>query len=183
MKLAILICTLPEEYSINLLKRLTNILNPQLVPGVDLYIHDAGRVMPTGTKRNELIKNTDSDYFCFIDSDDIVPIYYVNEMMKAIDQGPDVVTFIGEMTTDHRDRRGFTIKLGNKYEERNGHYYRFPNHLCAYRREVVESVKFPDIWIQEDFKWASNIQRFLKTEVHIEKNMYTYDFITYKPKK
>lgn len=179
MKLSILIPTLNEPESINYLRRLRGILDPQVAkyPGeVEIRIHDAGRQMATGTKRNELIHNSDGDYFSMIDCDDLVPIYYVDELMKAIAQGPDVVSFIGYMTTDGTNRKDFTIRLGERYEERNGHYYRFCNHLCCYKRSTVERIKFPPIWVQEDYKWACEIQKYLKTEVHINKPMYTYDF-------
>lgn len=180
MKLSILIPTLNEPESINYLHRLNNILDPQIAryPGqVEKVINDAGRFMPTGTKRNELIKNSVGEYFVQIDCDDIVPAYYVDELMKAIEQGPDVVSFIGEMTTNGENKRGFTIKLGSKYEEKNGHYYRFCNHLCCYKRSTVEHVTFPDLWVQEDYLWAVKIQPLLKTEVHIsDKLMYLYDF-------
>jgi len=186
MKLSILICTLPETYSINMLQRLRNVLDPQIQnhPEVEIRIHDAGRSMSTGTKRNELIQNSDSDYFSFIDCDDLVPIYYVDEMLKSIEQGPDVITFIGYMTTNGNNRANFTIKLGSNYNEQNGHYYRWPNHLCAFKREVVKGVHFRDIWVQEDYHWSKAIKDrgLLKSEVHIQKDMYHYDFRSNKAK-
>lgn len=181
MKLSILIPTLNEPESINFLRRLNNILDPQIQRyqgQVEKVINDAPRSMSTGTKRNLLIANSEGDYFVQIDNDDLVPPYYVDELMRAIEHGPDVVTFIGHMTTNGRDKRDFTIKLGSKYEEKNGHYHRFPNHLCCYKRSVVEHVKFPDIWVQEDYQWALRVQPLLKTEIHINKHMYTYDFRT-----
>jgi glycosyltransferase involved in cell wall biosynthesis len=186
LKLSILIPTLNEPESIAYLRRLTSILNPQIerYPGeVEVKIHDAGRTMPTGTKRNELIHNSEGDYFSQIDVDDIVPSYYVDKLMGAIVCVPDVVTFIGEMTTNGRNRTGFTIKLGEAYEERNGHYYRWPNHLCAFKRSVVEHIKFPPVWNQEDYLWSREIRNrgLLKSEVHINTHMYHYDFKTTKP--
>lgn len=161
------------------------ILKPQVErhSDVEIRINDAGRSMPTGKKRNELIKNSEGEYFVQIDCDDIVPMYYVDELLKAIEQGPDVISFVGEMITDGVRRNDFTIKLGSKYEEKHGHYYRFPNHLCCYKRSVVEHVKFPEIWMQEDYKWALSIQHLLKSEVHINKKMYTYDFVDPKKRK
>lgn len=179
-KLAVLICTLPERY--DKLKRLTNILDPQIEKFKDqVYysIHDAGRNMPTGKKRNQLIDQTSSDYFVFIDDDDVVPMFYLDEIMKAIEQKPDVITFCGWMTTNGRDRRNWTIKLGSDYTEKNGHYYRWPNHIVPMRRDAVRGVRFPEIWIQEDYQWSKKIHdlRLLKTEVHIPKDLYHYDKI------
>lgn len=184
MKLSILIPTLNEPESINYLHRLNNILDPQIAryPGqIEKLIHDAGRQMPTGTKRNELKRNSQGDFLVYIDVDDIVPSYYCDEMMKAIEKDPDVISFIGFMTTNNDHRREFTIKLGEKYEERKGEYFRYPNHLCAMKRSCVENVKFKDIWIQEDYLYATEIRDkdLLKTEVHInDRWMYHYDFKT-----
>lgn len=180
MKLAVLICTLPERA--DKLKRLTNILDPQIERFKDqVYysIHDAGKFMPTGRKRNELINQTQSDYFVFIDDDDVVPMFYVSEILQAIEKGPHVITFNGWMTTNGADRRNWTIKLGSDYVERNGHFYRWPNHIVPMRRDIVRGVRFPEIWYQEDYQWSKKIRdmRLLKTSVHIEKDLYWYDKI------
>lgn len=180
-RLAILICTLPERFE--KLEELKHVLEPQLGDRAFISIHDAGRHLPTGSKRNQLIEQTQSEYFCFIDDDDMVPNYYVTEMLKAMDQNPDVITFIGQMTTNGVHPANFTIKLGSDYTERTGHYYRFPNHLCAFKREKVNMIKFKDIWVQEDYIWAKTIndRKLLNTEVHIDIPMYHYRFTDRKP--
>lgn len=184
MILSILICTLPER--VNLLTRLKNILEPQVnrhADVVEIKVHDAGRSMTTGDKRNQLINSCNGNYFCFIDDDDQVPIYYVDEILKAVVGFPDVVTFNGYMTTDGAKRQNFTIKLGSGYTEKNGHYYRFPNHLCVFKKSLVQHVKFPSVYVQEDYQWAKTIhdRKILKTEVHIDKDLYHYDFRSNKP--
>lgn len=181
MKLSILIPTLNEPESIKYLRRLRGILDPQVAkyPGeVEIKIHDAGRSMPTGTKRNELIANSDGDYFSMIDVDDLVPNYYVDEMITGINQGVDVINFVGFMTTDGHSRKEFTIRIGERYEERNGRYYRYCNHLCGFKRSTVGHVKFRPIWQQEDYHYATEIRdrKLLKTEYHVERWMYHYDF-------
>lgn len=188
MKLSILICTLNEPYSIDMLKRLRNILDPQIErykQDVELLIHDAGRFMPTGTKRNELIKICEGDYFCFIDCDDLIASYYLDEIMKGIERGVDVITMQGWMTTNNKNRADWTIKLGSEYVERNGHYYRWPNHLSVMKKSLVEHVKFPDIWVQEDYIWSKKIRdlNLLKTEYHIQEKIYHYDFKDNKPRR
>lgn len=175
MRLSILICTLPErQHKLNLL---LNSLELQRTGEVEIITNNADRSLPTGTKRNQLISASQGEYFCFIDDDDRVPSYYISEMLHALTQNPDVVTFIGYITNNGKDQRNFTIKLGSPYEEKNGHYYRFPNHLCCFKKSLVQHVKFDSIWLQEDYRWAKKIHdsRILKTEVHINKNMYHYD--------
>lgn len=184
MTFLILICTLPER--VHQLKMLTNSIDRQKVKYnglVDWKAHDGGRSLSTGRKRNMLIEQTESDYFSFCDDDDMISDNYVDYMMAAIVDQPDVITFKGWMTTNGTNRREFTIRLGSNYEERHGHYYRFPNHLCNFRREKVRHIKFPEIWEREDYAWAREIhdKRILKTEVHIDYPIYHYQFSTNKP--
>lgn len=181
MKLSILIPTLNEPESIRYLRRLRGILDPQVAkyPGeVEIRINDAGRAMPTGTKRNQLIANSDGEYFSMIDCDDTVADFYVDELMKGIAMGVDVISFRGYMTTDGGNRRNFIIKKDNGYYEEKGVYYRYCNHLCCFRRAVVERVKFLPIWVQEDYNYATEIKRknLLKTEYFVDRDMYAYEF-------
>lgn len=156
-------------------------LDPQVAKysgEVEIRIHDAGRAMPTGTKRNELIRNSDSEYFAQIDCDDLVAAYYIDELMKGIQYGVDVISFQGHMTTNGANRKNFVIKLGEKYEERAGVYYRHPNHLCCLKRSLVQHIKFRPIWVQEDYHYAIELKQrgILKSEHHIPQDMYWYDF-------
>ena len=175
--LAILICTIPERFE--KLKRLKNILEPQVQrfkEQVFISINDQGQT-PTGTKRNLLLEQTQSDYFSFIDDDDMVSAFYVDEIVKAMTHNPDVITFNGWYTEYGSNRRNWEIRLGNDYVERDGMYYRWPNHLAVMKRDKVRHIKFPDIWQQEDFKWSEQIakRKLLKTEVHIDSFLYHYD--------
>lgn len=180
--LSVLICTLPERA--DKLARLRAILQPQIAnfESVEVMHHEGGKEIPTGTKRNQLIENCNGEYFCFIDDDDVISDTYVEDIVKALISNPDVVTFNGWMTTNQSARVDFIIRLGEKYEARDGKYYRWPNHLTVMRKSLVEHVKFEPIWQAEDYRWSKQINDtgLLKTEVHIEKELYWYDFI---PKK
>jgi glycosyltransferase involved in cell wall biosynthesis len=187
MKLAILIPTLPEPESQKYLQRLNAILDPQIAKytgQVTKIIDERGRHIPTGTKRNDMIAYCDADYMAFCDCDDVISKHYVKRLMEGIDKGVDVVTFCGWMTTDGAHRVDFIIKLGEKYEERGGKYYRFPNHITCMKRELVEKIKFPPVWNGEDYQWSKRINDLglLKTEHHITDQLYHYDFKQFKPR-
>lgn len=182
MTFLILICTLPERGA--KLRRLTDELDRQkrAFPGlVDYKCHDAGKSMSTGQKRNQLIEQSTSEYFSFIDDDDMVSPEYISSILQATESNPDVITFNGWYTEYGMNKRLFTIRLGSKYYEdpkdKNFYYYRFPNHLAVFKRDKVRHIKFPHIWQQEDFQWADRIRQMdiLKTEVHIPKMLYHYD--------
>lgn len=181
MRWSILIPTLNEHPYIEGLKRVKSILDPQVAkyPGeVEIRINDAGRSMPTGTKRNEMVFNCDADYFSFVDADDVPSHHYVDKIMEGIKKGVDVITLCGRMTTNGASNVDWIIKLGEKYEERGGKYYRWPNHLACFKREKVAHVKFPTIWQGEDYQWSKKIRdlNLLKTEHHIQDQLYWYDF-------
>jgi glycosyltransferase involved in cell wall biosynthesis len=184
--LSILICTLPDRSQ--KLHRLNSILLPQVRQHIDnvfIYYNDAGPRMPTGTKRNLLISCSSSDYFVFVDDDDMISGDYVSKITAAMETGrPDVITFNGFMTTNGGNRENFTIRLNSEYKTVLGHHYRWPNHIVPVRRDAVSGIHFPDIWMQEDYLWSKKVKdsMVLKSEVHIDADLYQYDYYT-KPKK
>lgn len=185
MILSVLVCSLPEEYSIAKLKRLHDRLSPQ-VEGrdIELIVDDTDRRMPTGTKRNNLISRALGEYVVFVDSDDLVSDSYIKDILFGLQSSPDCVTMRGWMTTNGANRRYWTIKLGSGYFEKDGHYYRWPNHLAVMRKSLIAHIKFPDIWQEEDYRWSKVIhdRGILKTEFHIDKPIYHYDYWDNKPK-
>lgn len=184
MMLSILVCSLPEPYNVEKLRRLEGILRPQIEGrDIELLIDASDRKTPTGTKRNNLISRATGEYFQFIDDDDIVAGCFIKDILWGLRDSPDCVTFRGWMTNNGGNRREWTIKLGSGYYEKDGHYYRWPNHLAVMKKSLVQHIKFPDIWITEDYIWskAVNDQRVLKTEYHIDKPIYHYDYWDNKP--
>lgn len=186
MKLSILICSLPERTAY--LNRLRCALDPQMIAGVtEIIVDDRPRGLTTGEKRNDMIANSTGEYFCFVDDDDFVPPYYVESIIAAMAESPDVITFKGWMTTNGLSRVDWIIKLGERYEARKDadnitRYYRFPNHLCPMRRDRVGHIRFPHVTQGEDYAFALEIHQkgLLKTEVHIDKQLYVYEFRTNK---
>jgi hypothetical protein len=86
------------------------------------------------------------------------------------------------MTTNGFNRINFVLRLGEKYEERNGIYYRFPNHIVPIKTQIGRQVAFENITHGEDYKWALQIKdrNLLKTEFYIDSELYHYDYFTKK---
>ena len=196
MKLAILIPTLQKRR-----KQLEPLLDsiPKQIGGlrVKVFTYPANGRMTTGEKRNKLINTTDAEYIVFLDDDDEVSSEYVSSLLEEIEQKPDVITFEGWMTTNGKNRVDWVLKQGLRYEERNGIYERFPNHLCCWKREVAKLVKFNHINHGEDIQWACPMNGHLwvgganpirynrfkplyATSVHIPKQLYHYKYVTGK---
>lgn len=184
LKLSILIATLPERS--HQYMHMIDLLHVGTRDDVEVICDGRGRHIPTGQKRNELIQQCSGTHFCFVDDDDWVSNDYIEELVKAMTFNPDVITFRGWMTTNGGSRVDWIIRLGEKYEARqeNGitKYYRFPNHLCVFKKQLVQYIKFPHIWQGEDYQWAKEIKDrdLLKSEVHIDKELYHYQFKTHK---
>jgi glycosyltransferase involved in cell wall biosynthesis len=181
MKLSILIPTTEDrkEY----LDRLLDVLKPQAFlysDRIEVCINSSGKHMTTGTKRNNLIEEAIGDYIVFLDDDDMITPDYVQKILDATMTNPDVITFRGFMITDNRFETvvEFILHHGEKYEARDGKYYRFPNHIVPMRKELVKDFKFPDVWLGEDYTWAKAIHDagVLKTHVHIDQMLYFYLF-------
>lgn len=182
MKLSILICTLPERK--HHLDNLMSVLGPQ-AKEVEVIIDSRPRNIPTGVKRNDMIARARGEWVCFIDDDDWVDPEYVQRILQALESNPDVVTFKGWMTTNGGSHVDWVIRLGEKYEARQDddgvtRYYRFPNHLCPIRKSIAVRSQFPAVWQGEDYAWAKSIQSFLKKEVHIDRQIYHYKYVTNK---
>jgi glycosyltransferase involved in cell wall biosynthesis len=180
MKLSILIPTLPKRK--HFLIRLRNILDKQLVEGVEVIVDDRAEHIPTGIKRNDLISRAQGEYITFIDDDDLISHEYVQLIMAAIKQSPDVITFCGWISTDGGKPIDWVIKLGSDYVPRDGKYYRWPNHLSVMKKSIIKDIKFEPIWKQEDYRWSKIIhdRKILKSEVHINRQLYFYEERTRK---
>ena len=177
--LSILICTLEErkEQLDKLLRHLrSQIINPD---EVEILINSDNREKTTGAKRNELLEQAKGKYILFIDDDDWVPEYFINELLKASESGADCFATNGIMfyvlknisiqfffSKDYTDH---TLWVGNKPI-----YIRRTNHISPVKRELALQAGFPDITIHEDTVYSERLNRFLKTEYLIEKPMYEY---------
>lgn len=182
MTLSILICILPNRPErLQAFRELMDVLRPQVekyADRVELRLHDAGPAMPTGQKRQELLIQSHGDYVVYIDDDDMVPAYYVEEMLKAIDQGPDCVGINGTMTTDGQHETVWRLSkdYANLDKVENGRtvYYRHTNHITAVRRDIALRAGFPDKSNAEDKHYSDRL--ILRTEVKIDPPMYWYRF-------
>lgn len=184
-KLSILIPTLKDralKYNRLVSELHSQIYKLNLHDAVEILTDDRNRSITTGEKRNDLIANAKGLYTVFIDDDDIISNDYLEQIFKAIETSPDVITFKGFMTTNGTDRYNFELKLNLKYTTINKTHYRFPNHLCPMKRSLIKDVKFEHITLQEDIRWATKIRDLglLKNEYHINNELYHYDFIKNK---
>ncbi len=146
---------------------------------VIVYSLSDNREMSIGDKRNKLIQMADSEFTCFVDDDDAVSTNYVKLIYDAIKKDNDCVSLVGEITIDGKNPKTFIHSIRYKeYSEKNGIYYRPPNHLNPIKREIAIKKMFPEVNFNEDTQWTMAIcnDNLIKTESQIDEPYYFYRF-------
>ena len=129
-----------------------------------------------GFKRNKLIEMSEGKYVCFIDDDDAIAPNYVQLILNAITNNPDVVTFCGRYFVEGKFDRDFTISLYVTHEDTATHLYRKPHHLCPVKRYIALDCPYPNISNGEDYAYSLLLNKYLLTEYHIKDQIYDYLF-------
>ena len=170
----------------HLFERLMGVLLPQL----DAH---AGRVRvlarfsngaPRLTQiRQEMVLATDAEYVSCVDDDDLVPEYFVDEVVSALASRPDYVGWDVQCYSD-----GFptaishhSLKYGKWWNEDNK-YFRDISHLNPIRTELARLADFRKTKLgqAEDRAWVAQLRRTgrVRSEVTIPRIMYHYLFST-----
>jgi glycosyltransferase involved in cell wall biosynthesis len=178
MKLSILICTIPSR--VRLLNELIADLTRQS-NGYDVEILTNRSPGTIGAKRQTLLQTATGDYVTFIDDDDDINPQYIKLIFAHLGTC-DVIGFEGEITTNGRNKKRFTISKEHPYEEKGGVYYRYNNHLSPIRREIALKVGYKDMQFAEDFDYAMRLKEsgLIQTEKYIYTPMYFYRYRTNK---
>lgn len=137
----------------------------------------------TGSKRNRLLNQASGKYIAFIDDDDAVSDRYIDLILEAVKDNPDCLSLIGVITTNGKNPVKFYHSLQyTSYFERNGAYYRPPNHLNVIRASIAKLYPFPDKTWGEDTEWAMKLcsDCVLKYEIVIDEVLYYYQYKTKK---
>jgi FkbM family methyltransferase len=151
---------------------------------VRIQVDMDNRQVSIGKKRQRMLETANSEYVCFIDSDDSVNEFYVLNVLNALEESPDCVAINGIMTIDDKHHATWEISKDSPYREskKGGkiHYLRHTNHLCPIKRNIALSVGYKDLKTAEDYDYAVRLRKtnLLKTEAIIPLPMYHYDFKT-----
>lgn len=172
-KLSILIASINKRKPF--LDCMARILKAQSSPDVEVLVSIDDGEKTIGTKRNELLQSATGNYICYVDDDDIVSPFYTTKILDALKTSPDCVGITGIIALKKEGPRKFIHSLQYKnWFEKDGIYYRCPNHLNPVKREIALATGFPNISNQEDRHYSFNIVNRLSTEVFIEEPIYYY---------
>lgn len=142
------------------------------------------RDLTIGEKREQLYRMSNCIYSWQIDSDDLIAPNAIELILEALRSNPDIpcVTFLercnmnGEYkSSDH------SIKYDKWRNNHNGFdYVRTPFYKDVIRTDIARSVPFEKIRWNEDERWSYAIRPFLVDEIHIDQELYYYN---YEPKE
>lgn len=174
-----------NEYN-QLIKRLYSIYPNLSKDGIVEEITDhAGKEITIGEKREGLYKYANGIYSWQLDDDDDISDDAIELILEAIKQEPDCITFEEYVNIDGREYKSnhshsYPGWVGNgEYLLSDGfHFWRTPFFKSVIKTEIARSVPVPRIRWGEDNMWADELQKHLKTEVHISKQLYLYKHIS-----
>jgi hypothetical protein len=180
----ILVPTLGERRA--LFERLMAGLLPQLNP----Y---AGRVRVVGWFNNgspslpkirqRMVETSPADYVSFVDDDDLVSPYYVDEVTGVLEARPDYVGFQVQCYSDGAPTAVAHHSLEfNRWRNMPGRYERDISHINPIKTRLARRARFDQVGAgrAEDRAWAGQLRRarVLKTQAFIPRIMYHYLFST-----
>jgi glycosyltransferase involved in cell wall biosynthesis len=178
MKLSILTPSIPSRA--DRLARLSASIANQIgdLPVEHLVFIDNKR-RTIGEKRDNLLRLANGEFIAFVDDDDAIRPGYVEELLKAIEGGPDVITFEQDAYFDgvrHHVRFGHGMQ--NDELNREATTQRAAWHVCAWRRTVALRSRFPWIQYGEDWAFCVPLNKMDLVEVHIPKVLHEYHYRT-----
>ncbi len=188
MKLSVLICTTFDRVKMfDLLRHhlQTQINEYGLGKDVEILSECDNKEISVGKKRQNLLEKAKGDYIVFIDSDDMVPYYYVQEIIEAIKLNPDCIGFRIEC----KGTTGKTASASDKWNDWADNvggfdYVRTIYHKNPVRRDIALQIGFKDMRFGEDYDYSKRLKEshLLKMEVFIDKVMYEYRYKYEDPK-
>ncbi len=173
-KLSVLICSLYNR-KISLDKLLERLV-PQMNNRTEVIVASDNGELSIGAKRNKLLGVSNGEYVCYIDDDDMVSNDYISKILTALESKPDCVGIEGIITVNNQNPKKFFHSIKYQvWEEKDGIYLRYPNHLNPIRKTLAMQVKFPEKNHGEDSDYSTRIKPLLKTEVYLEGPIYFYN--------
>lgn len=173
IELSLLVCSLINRSQ--LADNLKRVLNYQSNESVEMLICRDNGERSIGKKRQDLLTASKGKYICYLDDDDMISPFYVSKILEGIKESPDCVGISGWYIAKQQEPKMFihSIKY-TEWFEKNGIYYRCPNHLNPIKREIALQVGFPNISNGEDHVYSMKLRNLLKTEYMIEEPIYYY---------
>lgn len=125
--------------------------------------------------RQDLVEHATSTYVSFVDDDDELPDYHVDEVVSRLD---DVVDYVGWRMQCYVDgvplKPTFHSLRYHRWYEDDAGYYRDVSHLNPVRTDLARRVDFRYGTPPEDVSWVDQLRPHVRTEAYVDRVMYHY---------
>lgn len=140
-----------------------------------------------GAKRNAILTVAHGEYVVCFDDDDEPHTRYLELVLAAIEQKPDVIGYKvacygyanGCKSPEIMEPADVSIRYRDWANDKNGFkYVRCPHHIVPVRAEHVRAIGFKPMHHGEDHEYSIRLRDsgLLKKEVYIDEFMYIYLF-------
>ena len=151
-----------------------------------IYFRD-NKEITIGEKRERLYKYSSGLYSWQIDDDDDISDNAIELILNAIKSNPDVdvisfeerVRLDGiEYRSNHSNLYGVWEGDGSRQFEDGFHFHRTIFFKDVIRTELAKSVPIVHCRYGEDNLYADDLKPFIKSEFHIDQQLYYYNYIS-----
>jgi glycosyltransferase involved in cell wall biosynthesis len=181
MKLSILIASVHTRRNTFLPRILENVfsqydlLSEAEQDEVEILMLLDNKKMMLGDKRNLMIDQAQGEYVVFVDDDDVIADDYISSILEATKENSDVITFQAEVTMNGADKKiCYYSKDFSADRDTRTTYERLPNHICAIKKSIAQTVEFPAVLHGEDRPYAKLLKPLLNTQTIINNVLYYY---------
>lgn len=151
---------------------------------VEVLFEEDNKELSIGAKRQKLLLRAQGTYICYFDSDDWPFEWYVSDILKALEQGPDCVGFLIHMTTNNTNSKVCCHSLRYKKwaEKKDGYdYVRSVTIFNPVKREIALQAGFKPLRYGEDHDYSDRVTPLCKKEVFIDKKLFHYRYSNKEP--
>jgi len=151
---------------------------------VEIFFLEDNKEISIGLKRQKLLEQSKNEYIVYFDSDDIPREAYLPKIITAIQENPDCVGFLINMTTNGQNNQTCCHSLKYKVwaEKQDGYdYVRNVTHFNPVKRELAIQVGFQDLRYGEDKLYADALTNLCSKEVFINEFLFDYRYSNHIP--
>ena len=150
---------------------------------IEVLVFEDAKIMTIGEKRELLYKHAKGTHSIQVDSDDLLAPNAIQLILEAIRSNPDVDVISFEefididgkiMKSNHSNSCPCWEGDGSKLLEDGYHFHRTIFFKDVIRTELAKSVPVVHCRFGEDNIYADALKPFIKSEVHINQELYKY---------
>lgn len=147
---------------------------------IEVLVFEDAKIMTIGEKRELLYKHAKGTHSIQVDSDDLLAPNAIQLILEAIRSNPEipVITFKERcMMNGEYKSSNHSIRYEKWMDNFDGYsYVRCPFYKDVIRTDIAKSVPFPRIRYNEDEQWSMAIKPLLTNEIHIDSELYYYNY-------